>query len=160
MFWHLTRSEFDRNKGDGNRQALQAKVAAGEVPGILAYDGDRAVGWCSVMPRERFASLERSRNLRRIDEQPVWSVVCFFVAKAYRRRGLTARLLEAAAEYVRSQGGRILEGYPTRPAATQADVFIYMGVPAAFDQAGFTEVARPTPSRSIMRRTLAGSDRP
>jgi GNAT superfamily N-acetyltransferase len=40
-----------------------------------------------------------------VDDQPVWSVTCFFVAKPYRHRGVTTALLRAAINSVRDQDG-------------------------------------------------------
>ena len=80
MFWRETRQEFSlncRNKGEGNREALHALVDSGVVPGILGYRGGVPLVWCSIAPREDFPALERSRNLKRLDDQPVWSIVCF-----------------------------------------------------------------------------------
>ncbi len=154
MWWRLKRSQWDAQRGDGNRAALKALMESGEVPGILSYAGAEPVGWCSVAPRESFPALERSRSLKRVDQEPVWSIVCFFVARQFRRQGLTVRLLEAALEYVRSQGGRIVEGYPTRPSKPSADAWLYMGLSSAFLRAGFSEVTRPSTTRSIMRCRL------
>lgn len=156
MWWRQTRSEFGRNRGEPNRLAFKQIVERGEVPGLLAYAGGKPVGWCSVGPRETFSALERSRTLKRVDNEPVWSVVCFFVARGYRRQGLTAQLLKAAIDYVRQQGGKIVEGYPHRPSKKQADVFVYTGLASAFEKVGFQEVARPSPTRSIMRYIITG----
>jgi len=152
MWWRLTRSEFERNKGEGNKQALKSIVDSGEVPGILAYDGDKPVGWCSIGPRQGYAALERSRVLKAVDDQQVWSIVCFFVARSYRRRGVTVRLLEAAVDYARNNGAKIVEGYPVDPrAGSTADVFAYTGLVSAFKKAGFVEVLRRSETRPIMR---------
>ena len=51
MLWRLTRKEFERQKGEANRRAMQAIVESGEKPGLLAYSGKQAVAWCSVAPR-------------------------------------------------------------------------------------------------------------
>ncbi|MDD5265426.1 MAG: GNAT family N-acetyltransferase, partial [Candidatus Bipolaricaulis sp.] len=91
MWWRQTASEFAAGRGDRNREALRTIVASGEPPGLLAYAGDEPVGWCAVAPRERYVRLARSRILKPIDEQPVWSIPCFFVARSYRRRGISAR---------------------------------------------------------------------
>jgi GNAT superfamily N-acetyltransferase len=155
MWLRLTRAQFDQWKGEGNRRALQALVAAGRVPGLLAYSDGRPIGWCSVAPREEFSRLETSRTLRRIDDRPVWSVVCFYVAKPWRRRGITVGLLKAAAAYAREQGATVIEGYPVIPRVPDMPaVFAWPGLAAVFRQAGFIEVARRSATRPIMRLPL------
>ncbi len=152
MWWRQTRADFDEKKGDGNRRLMKELVLSGEIPGLLAFQGDTPVGWCSVARRDAFPRLSRSRILKPVDEQPVWSVVCFFVARGYRRKGATLQLLNAAVDYVRANGGTILEGYPVEPAKEKApDVFLYTGLAGAFLKAGFHEVARRSPTRPVMR---------
>jgi GNAT superfamily N-acetyltransferase len=152
MWFRLKRAEFDRQKGEGNRQAMKTIVASGEIPGLLAYDRGQPVAWCSVAPRAAFPVLDRSRNLKPVDDQPVWSVVCFFVARPYRRQGLTVQLLQASVDYARQNGASIVEGYPVEPKRGEtADVFAYTGLPSAFLKAGFVEVARRSETRPIMR---------
>jgi GNAT superfamily N-acetyltransferase len=151
MWWRLKRSEFAKNKGEGNRKAMKNIVDNGETPGILAYVNKEPVGWCSVAPREAFPALERSRVLKRVDDKPVWSVVCFFVAKPFRRKGITVKLLEAAVEHVKRQGGRIVEGYPNDLEKFLPDAFVYTGLVSAFRRAGFVEVLRRSKTRPVMR---------
>ena len=155
MWWRTTRREFQAQTGEGNRLAFKSIVESGEIPGILAYHHGAPIGWCSVAPRERFGSLERSPVLKRIDDRPVWSIVCFFVAKAWRGQGVAMRLTRAAVEYVRSQGGKVVEAYPTVPRdAALPPVSSYVGTPAMFERAGFVECARPSKSRVIMRYVM------
>lgn len=155
MWWRLTGREFEAQKGEPNRRAMKSIVDGGSIPGILAYHDGRAIGWCSVAPREEFPRLERSKILSPVDDQPVWSVVCFFIMKEYRRRGVAIRLLEAAVQHVRRQGGRIIEGYATEPRSGETpDAFAYHGPAAAYRGAGFKEVARRSPTRPIMRRLI------
>ncbi len=155
MWWRLKRSQFVRQKGPGNKRALKRLVDSGDAPGLIAYVGKQPVAWCSVGPRESYPVLDRSRVLKRIDERPVWSVVCFFVAKAFRRQGVTARLLKAAAEYARKHGATLLEGYPVDPKrGAMPDVFAYTGFPSAFRRVGFREAARRSATRPIMRLRL------
>jgi GNAT superfamily N-acetyltransferase len=152
MYWRLTHSEFNQFKGDSNRRFLKSIVDSGEVPGLLAYQAGVPVGWVSVEPRPAFSALERSRILKPVDEQPVWSVVCFFVARGSRRKGVTVALLKAAVEYARQQGAEIVEGYPVEPKdAKVPDPFVYTGLASAFRQAGFKEVLRRSGTRPIMR---------
>ncbi len=157
MWWRLKRTEFDQLRGDGNHQMMKAIVDSGEIPGILAYSQGEPVGWCSIAPRESFPALERSRTLRRIDDQPVWSVVCFYTAKGFRRQGLMVQLLQSAVEYARQLGAQIVEGYPYDPKSGRSpDPFVFTGLSTAFQKAGFVAVARPTETRTIMRYLIPG----
>jgi GNAT superfamily N-acetyltransferase len=137
MWWRLKRSEFEQQKGERNKQAIKRIINSGEVPGILAYTNGQAVAWCAVAPRETYPTLERSKTLKRVDNKPVWSIVCFFVARPFRGRGVTLELLKAAIEHVQKHGGRIVEGYPTDPKeGRMPDVFVYTGLVSAFRKAG------------------------
>jgi GNAT superfamily N-acetyltransferase len=152
MWWRLKRSQFVKQKGEENRRALRQIIEAGEVPGLLAYADGRPIGWCAVAPRQSYAVLERSRILKRVDDAPVWSVVCFFVSKTFRGKGLTTALLRAAVEYATQHGAGIVEGYPVEPKKTRMpDVFAYTGLASAYRKAGFVEVARRSETRPIMR---------
>lgn len=152
MWWRLKRSQFEKQKGEENRKALKKIVDSGEIPGLLAYANGQPIAWCSVAPRETFPVLERSRTLKRIDDQPVWSVVCFFVAKPFRRKGLTVKLLRASLEYAKEHGARIVEGYPVEPKKTSIpDAFAFTGLVSVFRKARFVEVLRRSETRPIMR---------
>ena len=159
MWWRLRRSEYDRQKGEGNRRSLRALVVAGEPVGLLAYLAGEPVGWCAVAPRRAYPALARSRILAPVEgedgDEAVWSVTCLFVARPYRRRGLTAHLLEAAVVHARDRGARVVEGYPIEPRQpAMPPVFAATGIASAFRRAGFTEVLRRSETRPIMRRVL------
>ncbi len=161
MWWRLKHSEFEKQKGEANRLAMKQIVDSRKVPGTLAYLEGEPVGWCSVAPRESFPRLERSRTLKRIDDQPVWSVVCFFIARPYRRPGVSVKLLQAAIHYVAAQGGNIVEGYPVEPKNGQTPgAFAWTGLASAFRKAGFREVHRPSPTRPIFRYLITSQDAP
>jgi GNAT superfamily N-acetyltransferase len=156
MWWRLKRSEFSRQGGQGNKEAMRKIVASGQVPGLLGYLGGKPVAWCSVAPREDFPALERSRTLKRVDDRPVWSIVCFFVARPFRGQGVMEKMLKAALEYARQHGAEVLEGYPEETTGGRrlsgSDGFT--GVASTFRKAGFVEVARRSAARPIMRRFL------
>jgi GNAT superfamily N-acetyltransferase len=157
MWWRLTRAEFQQRKGRRNKAAFQRIVASAQIPGVLAYAGGQPVGWCAVAPREVYPLLERSRTLARVDDQPVWSVTCLFVARPFRRAGVSVALLKAAAAHARSRGAAIVEGYPVEPRTdSMPDAFAWTGLASAFRQAGFREVARRSATRPIMRLLLRG----
>ena len=159
MYWRQSRADFDKKKGTANRKEMKKIIDSGEVPGLLGYLDGEPVAWCSVAPRETFTSLARSRVLKPVDDKPVWSVVCFFVAKEHRRKGLTVQMLRAAAEYARRRGADTIEGYPVDPRKPNApDVFVFTGLAPGFRKAGFSEVARRSETRPIMRRELGESN--
>ncbi len=151
MSWRLKRAVFEQQKGAANKRAMKKIVSSGEIPGLIAYVGDEPIAWCSVAPREVFPRLENARTLKRIDDKPVWSVVCFFIAKPYRRRGVSSLLLGAAVDYARRSGASIVEGYPFEPKQKLPDPFVWTGLVSSFEAAGFKEAARRSASRPIMR---------
>jgi GNAT superfamily N-acetyltransferase len=156
MYWRETRAQFEQRKGAGNRRAFRELVRGGAQPGVLAYSDGEPVGWCALGPRAQYVKLANSRVLAPVDEQPVWSVVCFFIAREWRNRGLSAKLLRAAADFARRRGAKILEGYPVEARkGRMPDAFAWTGLPGSFLRAGFREVARRSPTRPVMRRTVA-----
>jgi GNAT superfamily N-acetyltransferase len=155
MWWRQTRAEFARRHGEPNRRSMEGLLRRGEVPGILAYHEHRPVGWCSVAPRERFPSLDRSPNLKPVDGEKVWSIVCFFIPRQNRRRGLCGHLIRAAVQYARSRGAAIVEAYPVDPRRSASrPAAAFTGLLDAFLAAGFREVARRSPQRPILRLIL------
>ncbi len=152
MFWKLSNREFDALAYDGNKAAQRAIVSSGTVPGILAYAGKEIVGWMAVEPRAEYPRLDRSRVLKPVDEQPVWSIICFFTRRDFRGKGVSVALLKAAIEHVKKKGGKIVEGYPVEPKNDRMPpVFAYTGLASAFRRAGFKEVARNSRTRPIFR---------
>lgn len=156
MWYRLPRAEYERRKGAANRRLLRELVGSGAPCGVMAYAGEEPVGWCAIAPRAAFRRLENARTLRPVDDQPVWSIVCLFVSRRHRRRGVSVALLRGAVAYAGSFGARIVEGYPVEPASeAMPPVFAHSGTAAAFRAAGFDEVARPSPTRAIMRRAVS-----
>jgi GNAT superfamily N-acetyltransferase len=151
MRWRMTSGEYQRSTKDARVAAL-ADLVCRDVPvGVLAYERDEPIGWCSIAPRETYAALERYRALPRLDDAPSWSVVCFFVDSRFRRHGVTLGLLRAAVDYAHSRGATVVEGYPVEPGAR---LYTYMGSPATFRAAGFRDVTPPGHARPVWRRTF------
>jgi GNAT superfamily N-acetyltransferase len=155
MFWKKPRKQFHDEAYEQNRLDQKRIVEEGAVPGILAYINGEPVGWCAIEPRGNYPALERSRILKPVDDNPVWSVTCFFVNKKFRKQGVTVALLKEVLKYVSSKGGKIVEGYPVEVKGKMApDPFIYTGTAAAYKHAGFVEVARRSVTRPIFRFTF------
>lgn len=128
--------------GAENKQALCDLVDRGVVPGLVGYLDGSPAGWISLGPREDYLKMRRSPIMKPVDDTEVWSVICSYVARAYRGRGLQHRLLAAAMDYARGNGVRVLEAYPIdKPARSQAD-FMFFGSRSLYERAGFEEVVR------------------
>ncbi len=154
MYFRLRSSENARAKGNERKAAMKALVASGPPPGLLAYVDGEPAGWVSLDARERFTMLQYSRMYKPVDDQPVWTIVCFVVGKKYRRQGLMAGLLDGAERWARGNGARALEAYPVELAAELKGYAGYMGIRSVFDRAGFREVMRLKNSRPVMRKVL------
>lgn len=155
MTWRLPLAQFRANKSAGNRLAMRALVDGGQQPGVLLYEDGCAVAWCAVAPREEYVRLNASRVLAPVDEEEVWSVSCFFVDKKARGKGLSVAVLQAAVEFARSQGAKIIEGYPQELKEKLPPAFVWTGVMPTFERAGFQEVARRSAKKPIVRSVLA-----
>jgi GNAT superfamily N-acetyltransferase len=152
MTWRLSRADFVKGKGAENKRAFHDLVASDAKPGVLAYAGEEPVGWCAVAPRQEYVALERSRVLAPVDDQPVWSISCLFVARPFRRGGMSVRLLKEAVKLARDRGAKIVEGYPIEPyTSAMPAAFAWTGLVSAFQKAGFQEVLRRSSGRPIMR---------
>lgn len=157
MFWRLDRKDFKALRGDGTKAALKSMTEKKQVAGLLAYADGKPVGWCSIGPREDYAALENSRILKRVDDMPVWSIVCFFVDKSARQQGVMRELLTGAVKYAKSKGAKIVEGYPIdmqspKLAGQKLNSYSgYMGIASIYRDAGFKQVGAASETQLIMR---------
>ena len=163
-FYRVRQVDFANGSAAANRAVLEAAVQAtndeGRAPGLVAYRDGEAIGWVSLGPRDDYARLQHSRVLAAIDDKPVWSIVCFVVARTARRQGVANALLEAAVAYARDHGATLLEAYPVDTAGARiSSANVYKGTLSMFERAGFEVAARrqanrTAPVRPIVRRKL------
>ena len=155
MFWRLRSRDNAMNKNVDNKRAMKRIVDSGEPPGLLAYVDSEPAGWCSIDPREKFLRIEHSRTLTRVDDRTgVWSLNCFVIAKPHRRQGLMTALVDAAIDYARKRGAKIVEAYPIESESQLKGYDGYTGIASTFRGAGFREVARPREGQVVMRKEL------
>jgi len=154
--WRVSAAAFRAGKDEGNRRFMKARVCDGpRPPGLIGYAGDAPAGWISIAPRAEFPRMEKSRITAPVDDLPVWSVTCFFVAPGNRGKGIATALLEAACAFAAAHGATTVEGYPVDPLGERyANAFAWTGLKRVFECAGFTEVARRSEKRPVMRRRL------
>ena len=164
-YFRVRGMDWSNSTAAGNRRVLEGAVRrnarSGRHPGLVAYRDGEAVGWVSLAPREEFERLEHSTVLARVDDRPVWSIVCFVVARRARGQGVAEALLTAAVAYAREHGATLLEGYPvdTTDGRRVPAANAYHGTLGMFERAGFRVVERrqfnaSSPVRPIVRRGL------
>lgn len=155
MYWHIPGGRaFSAGKGEAHRQALMARIAAGQTRGLLAFEGGEAVGWAAVGPRGSYARVAGHRTLQRVAGEGTWCIPCFYVPARHRGKGVARAMLDAAGPYAAACGATELEGYPVRAEGRLSAAFAYTGTEPLFAAAGFRPLDRP--GRPIWVRALAG----
>jgi GNAT superfamily N-acetyltransferase len=130
---------FGTTRSQASHAGLKALVDSGNRPG----------------PRGEYAKLKRSPVMKPVDEQPVWSVVCFVVPAEHRGQGVARALLKGAIVYARKQGAKLVEAYPVDKPTRSKDEYMWFGAKSMYDHAGFNEGARRKPQRPIVRIKVA-----
>jgi GNAT superfamily N-acetyltransferase len=158
-FYRVRGVDFRTATAKGNRAVLErataTTAAAGRAPGLIAYRNGEAIGWVSLGPRDDYERLQHSKVLAPIDDRPVWSIVCFVVARRARGQGVARVLLDAAIAYARDHGANLLEAYPADseggriPAANA-----FKGTVPMFEHAGFEVVERRQANRTSAPRPI------
>ena len=132
---------YGKSPPGARREALRTQLDEDPPAGMLAYIDGEVAGWCGFGPRPRLPRLERSRTIPKVDDKPVWSVLCFNVRVGYRRRGVAAALLDGVVDLARRSGAPGVEAYPIDPGGGRVDTsFGYVGVTPMFEKAGFHRV--------------------
>lgn len=162
LYYRLASRDFNRIRGRERPAHLRELCSREHAPGMIAYVDGEPAGWCALGPRVEMGRLERSRTIPKIDERPVWSVVCFVVRPDHRRRGVAHALLDGAIAYATQCGVEMLEAYPVDTEGERiSGAFAYVGTTSLFEKAGFRRVVE-TDARSahrprwLMRRELTG----
>jgi GNAT superfamily N-acetyltransferase len=161
MYYRTRGLSWSNSTAKQNREGLRALAASEPAPGLVAYRDGEAVGWIGMSPRETYSRLESSKVLARVDDKPVWSIVCFVVGAKSRGQGIASTLLSGAIDYARSCGARTLEAYPVATSRGRISAAAaYHGSQTTFEKAGFQLVEvrqwnKSSPERPIMRLELA-----
>jgi len=156
MYYRLNMADFKEGKVDGgNKDAMHALVMENKPTGIIGFYEGQPIAWCAFAPREHFMKLEKSRVHKRIDNNPVWSIPCFFIDKNFRHQGITVELLKGVIRYAKEIGIKIIEAYPTIPTTESLpDSFAWIGLYKSFERAGFEIVDRTSKNRPMVRYYL------
>ena len=128
-----TNENWGQETWQENRDAQQHRIETGETTGMLAYSGDKVVGWCNATARAELPGLATG------DDEKVVSIVCFVIAPPYRGHGVATRLLDGVVNHFTDTGFRRLEAYPVREAKDEARAF--HGTLDLFSRFGFEVVS-------------------
>ena len=157
MWFRLSGTRFHAGVGAPNRIALRQLVRERVPTGLIAYEGDKPVGWCAVAPRASLPRLQRSPLVGAADctgkaTEPVWAITCFYVPITGRGQGVTRVLLRAAIKHAWAAGAGAIEAYPRDPQVAPVSAGrAYVGLLPMFTSEGFAEVTRSSPARVIVR---------
>jgi GNAT superfamily N-acetyltransferase len=157
MYWRLRSNAWTVGGAEESKARLHELVDAelDPAPGLLAYRDGRVAGWVSVAPRDDFDRLVHSRVRPKLDDVPVWSIVCFVVSRTVRGQGLTGQLLDAAMAYARAHGAPALEAYPVDPGDGRVPAALgYTGLLSTFLEAGFEVVREIDSPQATVRRVI------
>lgn len=158
MYWRIG-PEYHKRPRAKNKSAMRRIVKKGPPPGLLAFDGDQAIGWCQLTPRQDLSWLNRKPAFQPVDNVPVWSLSCFYIRRGYRRSGVMKALIVEALKAAKRANAPALEAYPVDAAQPGSMSNIFTGTASTFRRLGFRIVARRQPSRPIMRHDLEGFPR-
>lgn len=149
-YWHFEGTKNDwmarlAFSPDENEREQRALIDAGHpsAQGVVALDGDVAVGWLKVVPRGGIPKLRRLPVYRALalgDDEGVMSLGCFLVDPAHRRRGVARALLEGALAMAAAAGARAVEAYPHERGESLHDEELLRGPLALFEACGFSRV--------------------
>jgi GNAT superfamily N-acetyltransferase len=157
MWPRLRAKDFGAMDKAARKKAFRATVKEGPPPGLLAYEGGKAIGWVAISPRSRVIRFDTGRNSRLPEGEEggnVWGLTCFYVRTGHRRRGLMTDMARAAIDYARKKKAAAVDVCPIemdRP-AMWGEAFV--GIVSVFQNLGFTEIARVSPRRPLMRLEL------
>ena len=159
-WWRQPGSQFDAgcaHGGAGNRDLLRSLTDDGRVPGLIGYLDEQPIGWVSVAPLSEFGRVLRSPTLKPSDEvrPDDWAIVCFWIPRAHRGRGIARELLDAAVAHARSSGARRVEAYPIpTDGARRESSGLFTGTLGMFTDAGFTVARSRKESRPVVELRL------
>lgn len=141
------------------KDRLRDLVESGERVGVLASVDGAPAGWIGVGPRQGFPRLRGSRVAKPVegdDPERIWSVVCLYVAREHRRRGLVEALIDRAVQWARDEKADVIEAYPEddRDPAVEIDRSSFHGRVSTFESRGFTVVEPRLQRRALVRKDL------
>ena len=123
------------------------------------FDGDTAVAWCQYgTPGELPNIYHRKEYEAGLGQLPDYRLTCFFVDRAYRRKGVAAVALRGALDLIAQAGGGVVESYPQdKPGKRTSGSLLYNGTRSLFEKADFSYERPKGKNHCVMRTTVPPS---
>jgi GNAT superfamily N-acetyltransferase len=147
MVWRATPVEGRRTDGASRKVCMKQRIDAGTPVGLLAYQNEAPVAWCSIAPRSTYRRLVSDSS----DEAAVWSIACLYVVRSLRGEGVSRQLIDAAVTHAAARGAQVVEAYPVD---ADSPSYRFMGFVPVFEHAGFVEIGREGARRHVMRLAI------
>jgi GNAT superfamily N-acetyltransferase len=142
MAWRMTKAELKQNTSGNRKKFIRKRVSSGIPIGLLGYEENKPIAWCSIAPRETYQRLGGDERL-----ENAWSIACFFIKREYRDQGLVDLLIDRAKKYAKKNGAKYLEAYPVEP---ESPSYRFMGFVKTFEKASFHFVKKAGTRRNVM----------
>lgn len=164
MWPRIKGADYNAMERTGRKDAFRAIVEAGPPPGLIAYHRGTAVGWCAIGPRPGFSRFQEAKTSRPLedvsepDASSVYAITCFFIRTGYRRQGLMRHLASAAVEFAIANNAAAVDACAIDPEKPLTWGEGFVGIASVFTKLGFSEIARRSPRRPLMRLKLSARE--
>ena len=150
-------------KDDHDRPTFKQRlVHEGVAHAALVFEGDAAIAWCQYGSPEELPNIYHRKQYDAGEANPApWRITCFFVDRDHRRSGVAYEALGGALSLIAEAGGGEVVSFPNElvPGKKTSSSFLHNGTRAMFEQAGFTFERHIGKSKTVMRKTVASSER-
>jgi hypothetical protein len=170
MAMRLSGAELREFKAPETRKKMFASLVKQSAkqgsPGLLAYEGERPVGWIAVGPRNMTPEWNKGRKSSAVESEgdatdpACWATTCFFVRSGHRKAGMTGELLSAGIEHAKKHGASRVEACPMSHEDQRSNVGMCVGPLRVFERAGFEKVLERKAGRPLMRLALTKTTKP
>lgn len=146
MAWRMTKEELKSNTSSNRKTFIKERVDKGIPIGLLFYNENDPIAWCSIAPRDTYQRLNGGDSIENI-----WSIACFYIKKDFRDKGLIHIMIQSAEKYAKENGADFLEAYPVLP---DSPSYRFMGFVKTFEKEGFEFVKMAGSRRHVMTKKI------
>ncbi|MFC7625819.1 GNAT family N-acetyltransferase [Microlunatus sp. GCM10028923] len=142
---------------EDKRAAKEERVRTGRAHAALVLDSDGlAQGWAQYGSPAELPGLTHRRAYAQDPPPPAdWRIICIFVDKRHRKRGVARAALGGALDLIAAAGGGRIEAVSQTTAGRKAPSgFLFSATVELFEEYGFTRFRQVGKHSWIITRTL------